>query len=168
VTNEYGRRKMMGVDGLMQVKAEGQAAATARAHVLETSRTGDDWKCPPDALVAIVDDDQYASAGLRALIESQGYRVATFASAEEYLASDLRKSAAFLIVDVNLAGMSGPDLQANLIAEGSFPPTVFVTGRLEEHVRNRVTEAGAIGYLSKSCKKDALLSLLGKVLRTTA
>jgi FixJ family two-component response regulator len=102
------------------------------------------------------------------LIESLGYRAVTFASAEEYLASDVRESTALLILDVHLLGMSGPDLQTNLIADRCCPPAVFVTGRFEEQVRKRVTEAGALGYLIKPWNEEALLDCIGEVLRATA
>lgn len=131
-------------------------------------QTNNDQKRLQNELVAIVDDDEYARAGLRALIESLGYRAATFAAAEEYLASHTRESAACLILDVRLPGMSGPDLQAHLITEGHCPPTIFATGRLEEHVRNRVVEAGALGYFIKPCNEYALLKCIGTVLRIAA
>lgn len=119
-------------------------------------------------LIAIVDDDEYARRGLETLIESLGHRAATFASAEEYLASDIKKSTSCLILDVHLPGMSGPDLQAHLITEGRCPPAIFVTGRSEEHVRQRVMQAGALGYFIKLCDEHALLSCIGTVLRMAA
>lgn len=132
------------------------------------AQANNDPKDLQNELVAIVDDDEYARAGLRALIESLGYRAATFAAAEEYLASHMRESAACLILDVHLPGMSGPDLQAHLITEGRCPPTIFVTGRFEEHVRKRVVEAGALGYFIKLCNEHALLNCIGTVFRVAA
>lgn len=114
-------------------------------------------------LITIVDDDEYARVGLRALIDSLGHRIAAFSSAEEYLASDIGESTSCLILDVHLLRMSGPDLQARLLAGGRCPPTVFVTGRFDEQVRKRVTEAGALGYLTKPCNEKALLNCIGQV-----
>lgn len=114
-------------------------------------------------LIAIVDDDECARAGLRCLIESLGQRAATFASAEDYLAARASAHAACLILDVHLPGMSGPDLQAHLIAAARCPPVIFATGRFEEHVRKRVIEAGALGYLMKPCSERALLDCIAKV-----
>lgn len=119
-------------------------------------------------LIAIVDDDEYAREGLRTLIESLRHRAATFASAEEYLASDVKESPSCLILDVHLPGMSGPDLQAHLITEGRCPPTIFVTGRFEEPVRTRVMQARALGYFIKLCDEHALLNCIGTVLRMAA
>jgi FixJ family two-component response regulator len=118
-------------------------------------------------LIAIVDDDQYTRSGLGFLIESLGCSVAMFVSAEDYLAADASENKACLILDVHLPGMSGPDLQAYLIAEGGCPPIIFVTGRFDEDVQKRVIEAGALGYLAKPCN-EALLHYIGKALRTTA
>jgi len=113
-------------------------------------------------LIAIVDDDEYARAGLEALFASLGQNTAVFASAEEYLASDERHGTSCLILDVHLPGMSGPDLLAHLIAAARCPPIVFVTALFEEHVQKRVTEAGALGYLTKPFSEKALLSCIEK------
>jgi FixJ family two-component response regulator len=94
--------------------------------------------------------------------------VEAFASAEDYLASNTTESTACLILDVHLPGMNGPELQARLLAGAHCPPTVFVTGRFEEHVRKRVTEAGALGYLIKPCDVKALLHCIAPVLRIAA
>jgi CheY-like chemotaxis protein len=117
-----------------------------------------------DAGIAIVDDDQWAREGFNALIASLGHSAATFISAEEYLASEFKLYAACLIVDVHLPGMSGPDLQAHLVAEGCTVPIVFVTALFDERVRERVIEAGALGYLVKPCDESALISCLVQAL----
>jgi CheY-like chemotaxis protein len=165
--NENGKPETMKIEQSWHVNADGPAAATAWGTVPASGKTGDDPK-RLEELITIVDDDECACAGLRALIESLGRRTATFASAEDYLASDIREDTACLILDVHLPGMSGPDLQAHLIAEGRWQPTVFVTGRFEEHVQKRVIEAGALGYLTKPCNEKALLDRIEEVLRTTA
>jgi FixJ family two-component response regulator len=148
-----------------QVTTYGLAAGTASIRSLDRRRASDEPGRVQKELIAIVDDDEYARLGLRALIEALGRRAAEFVTAEEYLASNVRESAACLILDVHLPGMSGPDLQAHLVAEAHCPPTVFVTGRFEEDVRKRVIAAGALGYLIKPCSDAALLNCLGKVLR---
>ena len=119
-------------------------------------------------LIAIVDDDKYARSGLSVLIESLGYRPATFASAEDFLAASMREDTACLILDVHMPGMSGPDLQAHLIAEGRCPPTVFITGHFDEHVRRRVIKAGAISYLTKLGSADAIADSIGKAFAKTS
>ena len=121
----------------------------------------------PTELITIVDDEDCVRGSLSILIESYGRKAATFASAEDYLASDGKRNTACLILDVNLPDMSGPALQARLIAEGRCPPTVFVTGRPERNVKKRVIAAGALAYLSKPCKEGVLLDCLEKALGGT-
>jgi FixJ family two-component response regulator len=149
------------------VCADRLAPGTARVN-LRGHRPDSDAKRRQNDLIIIVDDDEYARAGLKALIESLGHRAVTFASAEEYLDSNIRESTSCLILDVHLLGMSGPDLQTHLIIQGCCPPTIFVTGRFEEHVRQRVIEAGALGYFIKLSNEYALLNCIGTVLRLAA
>ena len=144
------------------VNADGIAAGKAWAE-LPGLQTVDAPERLHNELITIVDDNQYARAGLRTLAESLGHRAAAFASAEEYLASDIRERTSCLILDVHLPGMSGPDLQAHLIREGRCPPTIFVTGRFEEQVRKRAIEAGALGYFIKPCNEHALFNCIGAV-----
>jgi FixJ family two-component response regulator len=115
-------------------------------------------------LIAIIDDDQSILDGLSALFESLGYRSAVFPSAEEYLLSRLKTDTRCLIVDVHLRGMSGPDLQSHLIADGNCTPIVFITGRFEQIVRNRVIAAGALDYLIKPFIEKSVIDCIQKAL----
>jgi FixJ family two-component response regulator len=119
-----------------------------------------DAKRAENALIVIVDDDPWAREGMSSFVGSLGYLGATFMSAEEYLDSDLKRRAGCLIVDVHLCGMSGPDLQSCLLADGYCTPIVFVTAQFEEHVRDRVMQAGALGYLTKPWDEFALIAFL--------
>lgn len=151
-----------------QVRAGVLASEMAWTSSFEAGIAGHELKHFQNRPIAIVDDDEYARLGLEALLQSLGYRIETFASAEDYLASNTTASAACLILDVHLPGMSGPDLQAHLLAGARCPPTVFVTGRFEEHVRKQVTAAGALGYLIKPCSENAVLDCIAPVLRMAA
>lgn len=113
-----------------------------------------------EALIAIVDDDPWACEGMNSFVESLGYRGAMFMSAEQYLGSSLKQRTGCLILDVHLCGMSGPDLQARLLADGYRTPVIFVTALFEERVRVRVIEAGALGYLTKPCDETVLTNCL--------
>jgi CheY-like chemotaxis protein len=174
----YGERPALAVDEKMMLKGDGRSighvaddglgGGAAWVERPERGSPGNDTQRHENELIAIVDDDECARSGLSTLLESLGYRTATFASAEEFLASDMRADTVGLILDVHLPGMSGPDLQAALIAETRCPPTVFVTGRFEEQVRQRVTEAGALDYLMKPCSEKALLDCIGKLHHVSA
>lgn len=119
-----------------------------------------DAKHARNALVAIVDDDQWAREGMNSFVASLGYFGATFMSAEDYLGSNLRQRTGCLILDVHLCGMSGPDLQVRLLADGDCTPIIFVSAHFEGHVCDRVMQAGAFGYLTKPCDERALINCL--------
>jgi CheY-like chemotaxis protein len=162
--NGNRNHKNDGDRGMGHVNADSVAARTAWVDLPGRSSADNNPRHLQNQLIAIVDDEPWARGGLSTLIESVGYKAAAFASAEDYLASDERDKTAFLILDIHLPGLSGPDLQAHLIADGYCPPTVFVTGKLEESVRNRVIAAGALGYLSKPCRDNVLLDCIAKAL----
>jgi CheY-like chemotaxis protein len=148
--------------GIGRIRTDGTTAGTAWLELPEPSKTDIRPRHFADGVIAIVDDDDCVRGGLSALIESRGRRAATFASAEDYLAAGARDNTVCLILDVHLPGLSGPDLQALLIAEGRLLPTVFVTGRFEDRVQKRVIAAGALGYLSKPCDEKALFDCIEK------
>src|SRR5262249_49230526 len=100
-------------------------------------------------MISIVDDDDCVRESLRDLIESLGYDVATFQSAERFLeAADLTETSC-LISDLQMPGLSGLDLQDQLIAGGHRIPVIFVTAFPEEKLRFRAMSAGAVGFLRK-------------------
>jgi len=162
--NEKRNHKDEGDRGMGQVNVDGVAARTAWVDSPERSRIDSNPEHLQNRLIAVVDDEPCARGGLSCLIESIGYKAAAFASAEDYLASDARENTAFLILDIHLPGLSGPDLQAYLIAHGRCPPTIFVTGLIEDHVRERVIAAGALGYLRKPCNDKVLCECIEKAL----
>jgi CheY-like chemotaxis protein len=125
-----------------------------------------DYLAKANEQIVIVEDAQYSRDGLHDLVESLGYKCEAFGSAEDYLRSHLYQSTACLVLDVHLPGMSGPDLQTYLIAEGYCIPIVFVTGQVEEQVRRRVLSAGAVGYLIKPLHDNALIDYIETALST--
>jgi CheY-like chemotaxis protein len=111
-------------------------------------------------LVSIIDDDHWSREGVNFYLESCGYSCATFCTAEEYLSANAARETACLIVDVQLPGMKGPELQDRLRAEGYRIPIIFVTGYCDEQIRNRVLRAGAMAYLTKPWCESALSGCL--------
>ena len=116
-------------------------------------------------LISIVDDDEANRKATKALIRSLGYTVATFASAEEYLASDRVKDSSCLITDLQMPGMGGADLVDLLIANGHHAPIIVITALSGEKIRTRVLEAGALGFFRKPFDDDCLIRCLEKVLK---
>ncbi|TIW38816.1 MAG: response regulator, partial [Mesorhizobium sp.] len=95
-------------------------------------------------LVSVVDDDESVRESLPDLLKAFGFRVEAFASAEEFLASDIVDKTKCLILDVSMPGMSGPDLQRELQRRGLPIPIVFVTAHRDDTVRPRLLEQGAV------------------------
>jgi CheY-like chemotaxis protein len=119
---------------------------------------------PDKPLISIVEDDTAVAESLKRFILALGYAGGTFVTAEEYLESEPLRRTACLICDVQLPGMSGPDLQDRLIADGHRIPIVFVTGHFSEMIRARVLKAGALGYFAKPFDPRALIGCLKKAL----
>ena len=113
-------------------------------------------------LICIVDDNRCFRDALEALIISMNYDVATFASAEDYLNSDIVVRTSCLISDWQMPGMNGGDLQDRLMANGHRIPTLFVTAVCSEKERSRLLKAGALGVLEKPFDVDALIDCLRK------
>jgi len=94
-----------------------------------------------------------------------GFSAHAFASAKEFLASAQLRETACLIADVEMPGMSGIELQNHLIAAGHAIPTIFITAFLDERVRDRAMNAGAIDFLSKPFDESRLLECVEQALR---
>ncbi len=108
-------------------------------------------------LVAIVDDDESVRESLPDLLRSYGLEADAFASAEAFLASGGLERTGCLVLDVAMPGMSGPELQLELLRAGRDIPIVFITAQPDERVRGAVLKAGALDYLIKPFTEDAIL-----------
>ena len=108
-------------------------------------------------LVALVDDSESVRESLPDLLKQVGFAVQAFASAEAFLASEAGDEPSCLILDVGLPGMSGPDLQQELIRRGKAIPIVFITALGDQSLHPRLTAAGAVACLFKPFSDTALL-----------
>jgi len=115
--------------------------------------------------VAVVDDDPPVRDSTRLLLRSYGYRVETFASAEEFVQCNLLENTLALITDVRLPGMSGLDLQSRLRAHRRATPIIFITAFDDEHIKRHALAGGALGFLLKPVDHRALIDLLPPVAR---
>ena len=111
-------------------------------------------------MISIVDDDRSLREATKGLVRSFGYGADAFASAEEFLQSDRVNDSSCLILDVNMPGLSGIELQSQLIARGNRMPIIFITAVPEETTRAKAIEAGAIGFLSKPFREEWLINHL--------
>jgi FixJ family two-component response regulator len=105
----------------------------------------------------IVDDDGSMRRAARRLIKSSGFAVETFASAEDFLASGRLDATACLVLDVQMPGLNGLELQSRLISEGHQIPIIFITAFDDENVRAQALRAGAIGFLVKPFEEADLV-----------
>jgi len=109
------------------------------------------------ALVYVVDDDVSAREGLARLICSAGLTPRTFVSGEEFLAAARSKRPGCLILDVNLPGLNGLDLQQELVESGIEVPIIFLTGCGDIPMTVRAVQAGAANFLTKPFDDEELL-----------
>lgn len=109
------------------------------------------------ARIAVIDDDQSVRESLVGLIESVGYEVAFFGSAEEFLSWPKFDQVNCLIVDVRLPGISGLQLYSRITAIPLRIRTIFITAHIDEPARVWAMESGAVAFLYKPFQTAALL-----------
>jgi FixJ family two-component response regulator len=114
---------------------------------------------PDRPVVFVVDDDFRVREALSSLISSAGLDVATFGSATEFLESEKPDSPACLVLDLELPGTNGLELQRELVA-GIAPPIIFITGHGDVPSSVRAMKAGAIEFLSKPFGDEELLQAI--------
>jgi FixJ family two-component response regulator len=117
-------------------------------------------------LVAVVEDDPGVREATAGLLESAGFAVRGFTSAEQFLRSRARARTRCLILDVSLPGISGLELQEQLRAQGIRLPVIVVTATDDPdgRVRARALEGGALSFLRKPVRARDLLSAVKRAL----
>ena len=117
------------------------------------------------SLVSVVDDDESVRESLPDLLRQFGFAVQAFSSAEAFLASNAVSETSCLLLDVAMPGMSGPELQQELIGRQQEIPIVFITANGDKTVRPRLLAQGAVECLFKPFSEAALLDALNAALR---
>ena len=112
------------------------------------------------ALIYVVDDDVSIRKGLENLLRSAGFTVQTFSSAQEFLASARADVPSCLLLDVQLPGLSGLDLQQELAKGGVQIPIIFITGHGDIPMSVRAMKAGALEFLTKPVNDEDLLEAI--------
>lgn len=118
-------------------------------------------------LIAIVDDDAGVRAALRRLLRSVGFCVTSYESAEAFLARSGADEPHCLLLDINLGGMSGFDLQHQLVRSGVGIPVIFITGQDEPAIREGVHQAGDAPCLRKPFEQGALVDTIRRLTHYT-
>jgi FixJ family two-component response regulator len=110
---------------------------------------------PPKSLVFAIDDDPSVRKGLTRLLRSAGYKSEVFESAADFLARPPHSGPACVIVDLQMPGLNGIELQEELIRRRRKEQLVFVTGHGDIPVCTQAMKAGAIDFLRKPFRAEA-------------
>jgi len=119
----------------------------------------------PTPIVFVVDDDPSIRESLSLLLSSAGYSVNTFASAKEFLESEHSTSGpACLVLDVKMPGLSGLDLQKELMSRNIIIPIIFITGHGDIPMSVQAMKKGAVDFLPKPFDDGDLLEAVEQAL----
>ena len=116
------------------------------------------------ATIFIVDDDPSIRLALENLISSIGQQVETYAAAQDFLRDCPRNPAGCLVLDVQMPGLSGLDLQSELNHAGIHLPIIFLTGHGDIPTTVRAMKAGAVEFLTKPVSDSELLAAIDQAL----
>lgn len=117
-----------------------------------------------DPLISIVEDDESLRQAMVGLVRSLGYRVASYPTAEDFLAADMRERSNCVVTDIQMPGLSGIDLKERLVAAGVATPVIMVTARAEAAIEDRARASGAFCFLKKPFEAETLIGCLERAL----
>src|SRR5580704_16408781 len=118
----------------------------------------------PNPIVIVIDDDAAFRRSTERLILSVGYKVQTFAAAGEFLRNPRPEAPACLLLDVRLPGLSGLDLQRELVTAGIQIPIIFITGHGDIEMSVQAMKAGAVEFLTKPFREQVLLDAVQRAI----
>lgn len=113
-----------------------------------------------DVLISVVDDDESIRESIPDLLRASGFSARAFASAEDFLASDVVDASQCVILDVAMPGMSGPELHAELRRRPRNIPVIFITAHGNGDLCARLLKDGAVACLYKPFDPTALVDAL--------
>jgi FixJ family two-component response regulator len=122
-------------------------------------------------MIAIVDDDASVCRAVRRLVRSLGMNAETFASGKEFLDFlDAMPSfnADCVILDVQMPGMNGLEVQERLVRNGNSLPVIFITAHDELGVREQALGMGAVAFLRKPFHDELIIKTLNAALKVDA
>ena len=116
------------------------------------------------SVVYVVDDDEAVRDSLKWLLEANRYQVSCFARAEDFLAQYDAAKTACLILDVRMPGMSGLELQEQLVARGANLPILFITGHGDVPMAVATMKKGAVDFIEKPFNESDLRASVERML----
>jgi len=123
---------------------------------------------PGSATIHLVDDDDSFRRAVSRLLQAAGFVVRGYASAAEFLLARAQEQPGCVLLDVHMPGLDGLELQAALMKEDAPLPVVFVTGHGDIPMSVRAMKTGAVDFLTKPVKKEALLKAVEAALASGA
>ncbi len=114
--------------------------------------------------IAVVDDDASVRRSVGRLLNAYGFAAVDYASAEAFLLSDPKLNIDCLVLDIDLGGISGIELQQRLDATRTNLPVIFVTALEDEVLRRKAQQAGCVAYLRKPFAGSVLIAAIKKAL----
>ena len=119
---------------------------------------------PTNVYVAVVDDDESLGRALSRLLRAAGIQTVSYLSAEAFLADSRRPQFDCLVLDIQLGGISGIELNQQLAAAGSITPVIFITAHDDENVRERALRTRCAAYLRKTEPAETVLTAIRKAI----
>lgn len=116
------------------------------------------------ATIFLIDDDASVRKSLVRLLKASGYQSESFASAEEYLAREQYNGVGVIILDINMPGLDGLNLQSYLLASDSYIPIIFLTGHGDIPTSVTAMKRGAVNFLTKPVDEPELLNAIQEAL----
>ena len=120
---------------------------------------------PPERTVFIVDDDADVRASMRRLLKTVGLQAEVFANAQDFLQRKIPHGPSCLVLDIRLPGMSGLDVQRNLINTGVNIPIIFITAHADVPMTVKAMKSGAVEFLTKPFRDQDLLDAIEQALQ---
>lgn len=114
------------------------------------------------SVVFVIDDDPLVRAAVADLLDCAGFEVRTFGSATDFLKSERPDLPGCMVLDVEMPGLNGLDLQAELTQSGVGMPIIFLTGRGDIPMSVRAMKAGAVEFLTKPFRKPEFLNAVNE------
>src|SRR3712207_5127384 len=121
-----------------------------------------------ERVVYLVDDDESFRRSAERLIASAGFKVEPFSSGRDFLRKRRAAARSCLVLDVQMPGLSGLELQRELTKRGSAMPIIFITGHGDIPMSVRAMKAGAVEFLTKPFRDRDLLDSIGQALHAQA
>ena len=132
----------------------------------QANRTFEEWQSMSDLKqkIVVVDDDPEMSKAVGRLLNAAGFCATTFDSAETFLKTSSTTTAACLILDIHLEGISGFELRRRLKQKGFKAPVIFITAYDDPALRAQARDAGAVAYFTKPFTGKDLVAAINKAI----